>query len=580
MKLKNHLISPALLLLFVLLCCGGCSTAILEEIPLEQHLITEEIPEASPSENNDSSCSYFYFLWGTHAENNKLYVEAEEAYEKALICDPDSHYILRRLPILLIRMGKQKEAEKWLRTAIEKFPNDIQDRLLLARLNIRNNEIEKAIVLYNELIAISPEDESLQVRLGILYSEQHQYEKAEQTFQQVLTLKKDSVFAHLYLARLAVQAGDMKLAEKRYKKSIKISESTEQALEFAEFYQRQKQYKKAERQYHSILKKDLKEARAGLGLVQTLLLQKKDKEALQILQDLRNDADDPAQFDMITARLYFRLGKLDKAVAILTPMTLEEDVPEATYMLAIILYQQNKSDQALQLLSTIENEASQFEDSVYLRVRILMEQRQYSLAINLLKETIQDEELATPAVYSLLASLYIEQKEMQKGYELLDIALLKFPENDQIHFEYGLLLEEDNAREKAISFMEKVLLLNPDHAEALNYLGYTWAENNVHLDKALLYVQKAILLKPGNGYILDSLGWIYYRMGKLDLALEEILKALELEPKDPNMYEHLGDIYLKQGQNEEAVEAYEKAVSLFLKTTDRKRLLKKIEDCK
>lgn len=580
MKLRNHFIAPALLLMFVLLCCGGCSNFTLEEIPLEDNLIIEEIPEANPSENSDSSCSYFYFLWGTHAENNKLYVEAEEAYEKALICDPDSHYILRRLPILLIRMGKQKEAEKWLRTAIEKAPNDLQDRLLLARLNIRNNEIDKAIVLYNELIAISPEDESLQVRLGILYSEQHQYEKAEQTFKKVLALKKDSVFAHLYLARLAVQAGDLKLAEKRYKKSLKLNWSIEQALEFAEFYQRQKKYKQAEKQYHSILKEDKKEARAGLGLVQILLLQKKEKEALRILQDLRNSANDPAQFDMITARIYFRSEKLDKAVAILTPMTLEEDVPEATYMLAIILYQQNKLDQALELLGTIEKEASQYEDSIYLQVRILMEQYQYAHAVNLLKETIQNESLATPGVYSLLASLYIEQKEMQKGYELLDSALLKFPENDQILFEYGLLLEEDNAQEKAISFMEKVLLLNPDHAEALNYLGYTWAENNIHLDKALLYVQKALLIKPGNGYILDSLGWIYYRMGKLDLALKEILTALELEPKDANIYEHLGDIYIKLGQSNKAIKAYEKAVTLFSKTADKKRLLKKIQDCK
>ena len=128
--------------------------------------------------------------------------------------------------------------------------------------------------------------------------------------------------------------------------------------------------------------------------------------------------------------------------------------------------------------------------------------------------------------------------------------------------------------------MEKVLLLNPDHAEALNYLGYTWAENNIHIDKALLYVQKAIVLKPGNGYILDSLGWIYYRMDKFDLALKEILKALELEPKDPNMYEHLGEIYLKLGESNKAKNAYEKAVTLFLKTADKKRLLKKIKDCK
>ncbi len=574
-----HFISTSLLLLFILLSCYGCSSVTLQpKSPLKDQLITAEFPETSPSENSDSSCSYFYFLWGTHAENNQLYVEAEEAYEKALICDPDSHYILRRLPILLIRMGKQKKAEKLLRTSLERFPDDIQDRRLLARLHIQNNEIDKAIIIYKELIEISPEEENYQVRLGILYSEQRQYVTAEQTFQKVLLLNKSSIYAHLYLARLAKQKGHIKLAEKRYKKALKLNWSTELALEFAEFYQKEKQFKKAEQQFHSILKKNPQETRAGLSLVQILLLQEKDTEALLILQDLRNKADDPVQFDMITARLHLRSGKLDKAVAILTPMTVDEDAPEASYMLAIIFFQQNKFDQALQLLHTIEEEAPQFEDSIYLQVRIFIEQQQYTNAIDILIKTLKNEALATPGIYSLLASLYLEQHEMQKGYELLDEAILKYPDSDQIHFEYGLMFEEDNAQEKAIPFMEKVVLLNPEHAEALNYLGYTWADKNIHLEKALQYVQKAILLKPGNGYILDSLGWVYFRMGKLDLAKKEILKALKLEPEDPNIYEHLGDIYLKQGLQKEALKAFETAVALFSKVSDKKRILTKIQN--
>ena len=36
----------------------------------------------------DTGCSYFYFLWGSGAEREKLYAEAQEAYEKALVCDP------------------------------------------------------------------------------------------------------------------------------------------------------------------------------------------------------------------------------------------------------------------------------------------------------------------------------------------------------------------------------------------------------------------------------------------------------------------------------------------------------------
>ncbi len=167
---------------------------------------------------------------------------------------------------------------------------------------------------------------------------------------------------------------------------------------------------------------------------------------------------------------------------------------------------------------------------------------------------------------------------MQKGYAILDAALEKYPDNAQIYFEYGLLLEQDGAQQQAIVRMEKVLELEPNHAEALNYLGYTWADNNVNLEKALEYVQKAMHLKPGNGYIQDSLGWVYFRMGKFDLAIQEILEALKLEPTDPHIYEHLGDIYREQGNIRKAEEAYKKAKKVFKEQADKIRIQEKINE--
>ena len=133
-------------------------------------------------------------------------------------------------------------------------------------------------------------------------------------------------------------------------------------------------------------------------------------------------------------------------------------------------------------------------------------------------------------------------------------------------------------QQQAISHMEKVLELKPDHAEALNYLGYTWAENNVNLEQALEYIQKSMNLKPGSGYIQDSLGWVYFRMGKLDLAIKEILAALLLEPNDPNIYEHLGDIYQKQGKKRKAEEAYIKAEQLFTTKIGKNRMQEKLNE--
>lgn len=578
MKLHTRLLSHCLLSSLLLFCCSGCSSVSPDNLELEEHLIPEEAAQDVVQENSDSSCSYFYFLWGTHAENNKRYVEAEEAFEKALICDPDSRYILRRLPILLIKMGRHQTAAQWLRTAIEKYPDDMQDRLLLANLDIRINKIDEAINLYNELIEMSPEDETLFLRLGFLYSEQHQYIKAEQTFQKALLLNPESLFAHLYLARLASQTGETEKAEKWYQKALEINWSVELVLEIAEFYEKHENFQKVEQQYRSILKKTPGETRAGLGLVHILLLQEKEESALDVLRDLRKNSDDPAQIDIITARIHLRAKELDKAAEILSPLVIDQEAPEATYMLAVIRYQQQQPDLAMTLLQTIEQEADQFEDALYLQVRIFMERDQNARAIELLKHTLLNEELATPGLYSLLASLYMEQNQIEKGYELLDAALIKHPDNATLYFEYGLLCEQDGSQQKAIALMEKVLEIDPDHTEALNYLGYTWADNNVNLAKALEYIQKAIRLNPGNGYIQDSLGWVYFRMGKLELAIVEILKALELEPQDPNIYEHLGDIYLKQDKRRDALQAYQNAEKLFQKTGDKARLLKKIRD--
>jgi tetratricopeptide (TPR) repeat protein len=473
-------------------------------------------------------------------------------------------------------MEKQAGAEKWLRTLIEKFPDDTQDRLLLARLNIRSGEIDKAIILYTELIELNPLDETMLLRLGFLYAEQNQYMEAKQTFHQALSINNDSLFAHLYLARLAIQTEDMKQAATWYEKALAINWSADLALELAEFYDMQKNDKAVERQYRTILENQPDNLVAGLGLVHTLLRQDKEKDALQILADLRKNSADPNQIDIITARLYLRSNNLEKAVAILEPIAIRQEAAEATYMLAVIRYQQKKLEVALDLLQTIEEEYINYEDSILLQVRILLEKKKNDKAIQLIQQTLDNENTATPRLYILLASLYMEQKQPQKGYDILDVALIKYPDNTKIHFEYALFLEQDSMQQEAIAHMEKVLELEPNHADALNYLGYTWADSNVNLEKALEYIQKAMLLKPGNGYIQDSLGWVYFRMGKLDLALKEILTALQLEPNDPNIHEHLGDIYLKQGDTKKAKEAYKKAEQLFSTVNNKVRMQEKI----
>ncbi len=577
--MKNKgLFTRLFILLFSLLLCSSCTKAT-NDTPLHQPpgSIEEKTPDNLTVQLPDSSCSYFYLLWGTHAENNRRYEEAEEAYEKALICDPDSSHILSRLPILLLRMGKHHGAAKWLRKAIKQFPEDIQSRIILARIYIQTGDIDDAITLYQEILAITPEDETTLLRVAFLYSKQNRFTESEQILTKILTANPDSFYAHLYLARLAKQTKKKKLATQYYQEALTLNWSVELALEVADYHGTTKEYQKVEAQYHDILKKHPDDKHAGLGLVHIYLIQDKEEKALEVLTQLQKSSSNPGEIELIMARVYLRQNEFERAATILQTLVEQYSIEEAIYMLAVIRFQQDKLLDAAQLLQKLDTESEFYEDGLYLQVRILIEEKELTKGILLLQEEINSKKIVPAEMYSLLASLYNELRMFDDGYKILETAMKLYPDETKILFEYGLLLEKEHKQEAAIKQMEKLLLLDPDHAEALNYIGYTWADMGIKLDQALQYIIKAVELKPDNGYIRDSLGWVYYQMGTLDKAILEINKALKLQPSDPYIHEHLGDIYSKLGNSQKAKIAYKTAQDLFQDKVKQKQMQLRID---
>ena len=116
--------------------------------------------------------------------------------------------------------------------------------------------------------------------------------------------------------------------------------------------------------------------------------------------------------------------------------------------------------------------------------------------------------------------------------------------------------------------MESTLKLDPKHADALNYLGYTYADRDMKISEAVELTQRAVSLKPDNGYYVDSLAWALFKMGRLDAARAEIIKAATLVKDDPVIYEHLGEINMKQNLRHEAKEARRHRWSLIHPTSN------------
>jgi tetratricopeptide (TPR) repeat protein len=126
--------------------------------------------------------------------------------------------------------------------------------------------------------------------------------------------------------------------------------------------------------------------------------------------------------------------------------------------------------------------------------------------------------------------------------------------------------------------LKKTLRLDTNHVDALNYLGYTYAERGINLDEALELIKKAVKLAPERGYIRDSLGWVYFKKDMHNDALREIKKAAETMKDDPVVFEHLGDVYMKLDNKKAAMDAWEKSLK-FHETEEglKERVEKKIK---
>jgi tetratricopeptide (TPR) repeat protein len=211
---------------------------------------------------------------------------------------------------------------------------------------------------------------------------------------------------------------------------------------------------------------------------------------------------------------------------------------------------------------------------------MLSESDKYSEAIDLLEQQIGDAATRKPSFYILLASLYRENELTDQGINIYEQALRLYPENVDLLYNYGILLEKIGESDDAMAKMQAVIALDPDNGAALNYVGYTWAENNLNLDKALEYIKKAVELMPEDGYVRDSLGWVYFKMGNLKQAIIELEKASEMVEDDPVIKEHLGDVYLQNNQPEEALAAYKASFELYEEEEKKKNITDKINSVK
>jgi len=160
------------------------------------------------------------------------------------------------------------------------------------------------------------------------------------------------------------------------------------------------------------------------------------------------------------------------------------------------------------------------------------------------------------------------------------LALVKQPAKRHwsLFYSRGTCYERLKEWPPAEADLKKALKLYPDQPMVLNYLGYSWVDQNHHLKEGMSLIEKAVALKPDDGYIVDSLGWAHYKLGDFKEAVRFLERAVELKPEDPVLNDHLGDALWRVGREREARFQWDQALTLEPEPDQVEKIKKKLSD--
>ncbi len=200
-------------------------------------------------------------------------------------------------------------------------------------------------------------------------------------------------------------------------------------------------------------------------------------------------------------------------------------------------------------------------------------------AVSLLQEYVRQQP-DKPESYVALAQVYLDTKRGADAVKMLQDAQQKFPSDTTIPFELGAVLDKQKRFADAESAFRQVLSKDPEHAPALNYLGYMFAERGERLDESVTLLKKALEIEPDNGSYLDSLGWAYYKADKLDLAVTNLERAADQLQTNSVIQDHYGDVLFKLSRFDDAIAAWNRAIEGDGDSIDRAAIDKKIRGAK
>lgn len=531
----------------------------------------------------ETQADYHFALAETYSFEG-LSQKAIEEFKATLIYDPNSQVVKLRLAIEYVKLGLVSEAVKAAEEVIKNDPKHVEAKLLLGGLYSTLKLYDKSIKQYNDVIKIDPSSAAeANLYLGAIYAEKNDLKKALSYFEKVASSKNEKFkhLAHYYVGRIHVYGNKNKLAEDSLKKSISAKpDFTDAVLALGSLYEETNKTESATKLYSSYQEQYGPDVTVAKALSQIYLESENYEKAYTQYEIIM--ASEPENLNIKIRLALLDIEKKDYPVAIRRLKEILASAPESDkvrFYLAAVFEELNQNKDAIEQFEKIPVNSQFYGESVVHATYLYRQAGDMKKAMKLVEGAIEAKK-DFAQFYALQASLFDEQKKYSDAEKVLAKGAELFPENEQILFFLGSTQDKLGKRQETIDSMKKVLKVNQDHVQAMNYLAYTYAELGIELKEAEDLARKALKSKPNDAYIKDTLGWILYKQGKLKEAVLTLENAHQMNPEESVIAEHLGDAYYQYQLFTKAKDMYERAARVEKNEDNIRKLETKIDQLK
>lgn len=454
------------------------------------------------------------------------------------------------------RQAAERGVELWLKLA----PDAIGPHQVATLLRMQAGDREGALTHLSRLVRLAGSDAGLGYRqaAGIVGRAPNPEERLA-LMQALVDLDPDNPEAQQALATVAAGAG----------RSDAAAAAARRALE---------------------LRPDWSQPR--LFLVRLLLSEGKREEARALLVELVAAAPDDHALRMLYGQFLVEEKEFSEARGVFEALLADQPkAPDVLFAVGILsleledidaarihltrLYQTGeRRDEASFYLGQVEERAkhpaaaidwyvkAQGANAVDAQVRIAMLRAQGG-EVERAREIVQQLRDQSPddaqLFYLVEAEILEEVGRREDALAVYGAALTAFPDDQDLLYGRAMYAVKLNRLGLAEDDLKRIIAANPEHADALNALGYTLADRTDRYAEALGYIERAHKLKPQEPAILDSMGWIHYRLGNNDAALDFLKRALAAM-NDGEIAAHLGEVLWAMGRHDEARAVWETAL--------------------